>query len=81
MKAQKLVEIVNASNTIDEAIARSGMAYNHLLSRCSTLRRKGFEIKHFPIVRQIGINGWLKDNYPDVWQEWQAYKVDNNIVL
>jgi hypothetical protein len=35
MKAQKLVEIVNTSDTLDEAIARSGMAYNNLMTRCN----------------------------------------------
>lgn len=80
MKAQKLAEIVNDSDTIDEAIARSGMSYNNLMTRCTVLRRKGYEIKHFPLVRQAGINSWLKDNYPTIHAEWQRYKKDNHIV-
>lgn len=80
LKASELAHIVNTSNTIDEAIARSGMSYNNLMTRCNVLRRKGFEIKHFTLVRQEGVNGWLKKNYPDVYEQWQRYKKDNHIV-
>lgn len=80
MKVQALVEIVNTSDSLDEAIARSGMTYNHLMTRCTVLRRKGYEIKHFPLQRQTGINGWLKEHYPAVYDEWQQYKRDKGIM-
>lgn len=81
MKAQQLADIVNTSDNLDEAIARSGMSYNNLMTRCTVLRRKGFEIKHFPMMRQMGINTWIKENYPAIYDEWQQYKKDNHIVL
>lgn len=80
MKAQTLVDIVNTSGSLDEVLKRSDMTYGYLLTRCAILRRKGFEIKRFPKNNQMGINTWLRVNYPDIHQQWQQYKEDNHIV-
>lgn len=80
MKAQELVDIVNSSNSLVEATQRSGLTYSYLMWRCNALRKKGFIIKNFPMVRQDGINSWLRRNHPDIHKEWQQYKKDNNIV-
>lgn len=68
-KAADFVALINSCGTLDEACAKTGRSYNYLLQRCYILRKKGFDIKRFPLDRRLGVVGWLRECYPDVYRD------------
>ena len=65
----EFIAIFNSSDSYDEIINRTGLTLGYIQVRAWQLRQKGIELKKFPIIRRTGVYGWLKEKYPQVYQD------------
>ena len=65
----EFVDIFNSSDGYDEIIARTGLTLGYIQVRAWQLRKKGVELRYFPVIRRTGVYGWLKEKYPQVYQD------------
>lgn len=65
----QLTNIINSSESWQEVCQRSGMAYGVIMGRAAAIRKSGTELKTFPRIQGIGLVGWLKSKWPDVYRD------------
>ena len=65
----QLAEIINTSESWQQVCQRSGMAYGVILNRAGVIRKSGVEVKTFPRIQRLGLMGWLKLRWPDVYKD------------
>lgn len=65
----QLTEIINSSLSWQEVCQRSGMAYGPIMGRARLIRKSGVTLRNFPHIRRLGVMGWLKAKWPDVYED------------